>query len=225
MDEPSDKPRKRKPRDRAEYMREYRAGKAKRKPPKRKGKPHGNSKSQRPKEKAPFKYDAAPVIERHLGPGRPTGYNPFRGDELIAYMAGGLCFTAAAAMMGFCVDTLNEWANRHPEFSASKKRGQACLTLYYNRKLNGSIDGAAVTASIFGLKNSSPKEWRDKHEIEHNTAPDDPMLAFLRSINGNVLRPVTPTIIEAECHDVTPVTPVTTPAQIEGPPRPFGSGA
>jgi|GEM_PF-3431520 len=208
MDEPTDNPQppKRQPHKR------------------RKGKkPHGNSKSQRPKEKTPFKYDPKPVLALHIGPGRPTDYNPFRGDELVAHMAGGLCFTAAAAAMGFNPDTLYEWARRYPEFSEAKKRGHACLTLYYNRKLNGSIDGAAVTASIFGLKNSSPKEWRDKHEIEHKTAEDDPLLAYLRSIDGRVLRPAEPVTIEVEPENVTNVTS-SAPLQIEGPPRPISPG-
>ena len=122
--------------------------------------------------------------------------------------------------MGFNPDTLYEWARRYPEFSEAKKRGHACLTLYYNRKLNGSIDGAAVTASIFGLKNSSPKEWRDKHEMEHKTAEDDPLLAYLRSIDGRVLRPAEPVTIEAEAEEVANVTS-RAPRQIEGPPRPI----
>jgi transposase-like protein len=209
MDEPTDRPPapKRQPRNR---------GNAK--------KPHGNSKRQRPKEKAPFKYDAMPVLALHIGPGRPTDYKPFRGDELIGHMAGGFCFTAAAAAMGFNPDTLYEWARRHPEFADAKKRGQACLTLYYNRKLNSSIDGASVTASIFGLKNSSPKEWRDKHEIEQKTAEDDPLLAYLRSINGRVLRPAEPVTIEAEAENVASLASPA-PPQIEGPPRPISPGA
>lgn len=213
MDEPADKkpePPKRK----------------RRKSQKRK-KPHGNSKSLRPKERVPFKYDTKPVIAKHVGPGRPTGYNPLRGDELVAHMAGGLCFDAAAAMMGFNPDTLYEWARRHPEFAEAKKRGHACLIAYYNRKLNASVDGAAVTAAIFGLKNSSrgsPDAWRDKHEIVTSTAPDDPLLAYLKSIDGKVLRPVEPPTIDGTCEDVSDVTTATLPAQIEGPPRPISPG-
>lgn len=202
MDEPSDKPhRKRKSRKR-----------------KAKGKPRGIH-VVRANDKTPFKYDAKPVLKMHIGAGRPTGYNELRGDEIVAFMAGGLSITAASAVMGFCSETIHEWARRHTEFSAALKRGRACRTLYLERKLLASVDSASVTASIFGLKNAAPTEWRDKHELEHNTAPDDPLLAFLRSINGNVLRPVTPPVtMEGDCTDVTNPKP----PQIEGPPRPFG---
>jgi hypothetical protein len=103
-------------------------------------------------------------------------------------MAEGLCITAAAGAMGFCYDTLNEWARRYPEFSEAIKRGRAVQTLYLNRKLNLSVDGPAVTAAIFGLKNSAPGEWRDKHIVEQRTAADDPLLAYLKSIDGRVMR-------------------------------------
>lgn len=96
------------------------------------------------------------------------------------------------------------------------------MTLYYNQKLNRSVEGAGVTASIFGLKNAAPDEWRDKHEVVTSTAPDDPLLAYLKSIDGRVLRPREPVTIEATCEDVTSVT---SQPQIEGPPRPIQGGA
>jgi hypothetical protein len=221
-------------------MRDYRArkqgksAKAKRKAKTSAKSPRGAA-AIRANDKRPFEYDATPVIAKHIGPGRPTGYHPLRGDELVALMAEGLCLTAAAGAMGFCYDTLREWGQRHPEFAAAIKRGRAVQTLYLNRKLNLSIDSASVTSAIFGLKNADPAEWRDKQQHEHNTAPDDPLLAYLRSINGRVMRPATPPVtIEAEVTDLTNVTTApdeaghvaTTvtkqPQQIEGPPRPIG---
>lgn len=198
-------------------------------PPKRKRKKRKGKKKPRgihvvsKNDKQPFKYDARPVLAKHVGPGRPTGYNTLRGDELVAHMAGGLSLTAASAAMGFDPDTLREWGRRYPEFLASLKRGRACRTLYLERKLNLSVDGAAVTAAIFGLKNAAPDEWRDKHEVVTSTAPDDPLLAYLKSIDGRVLRPREPVTIEADFTDVTNQPAVTTqPKQIDGPPRPMG---
>lgn len=201
---------------------------ADKKPPKRqrkkrkaKGKPRGIH-VVRKNDKQPFHYDAKPIIAAHTKPGRPTDYHALRGAELIAHMAGGLCVTAAAAAMGFDPTTIYEWAKVHQEFSLALKRGKACWTLYNNRKLNQSVDGPAVTAAIFSLKNACPDEWRDKLAVESKTAPDDPLLAYLRSIDGKVMRPVEPPTIEAEYADVTDQP---APPQIEGPPRPIHGGA
>lgn len=202
MDEPADKPQtpKRKRRH------------------KRKGKPRGIHVVAKG-DKQPFKYNAKPVIEAHRATmGRPTEYTPLRGMELLGHMASGLSVTAASAAMGFCPDTIYEWARRHPDFSENLKHAKASRTLYYERKLNGCVDGPAVAAAIFGLKNCAPAEWRDKHEVVTKTADDDPLLAFLKSIDGRVMRPVEPVTIEGECQDVTSVT---APPQIEGPPRPI----
>jgi hypothetical protein len=139
----------------------------------------------RKNDKTPFKYDPKPVIEAHKATlGRPTDYTPLRGAEILAHMAGGLSVTAAAAAMGFCKETIYQWTRAHPDFSAALNHTRGARTLYYERKLNGCVDGAAVAASIFGLKNAAPDEWREKHEIVNRTADDDPLLAFLKSIDG-----------------------------------------
>jgi len=209
MDEPADDSQhpKRRPR-------------RKRKAKPRKGKTRGIH-IVRKNDKQPFKYNAKPIIELHKAMmGRPTEYTPLRGMELLGHMASGLSVTAASAAMGFCPDTIYEWARRHPDFSESLKSAKAARTLYYERKLNGCVDGPAVTAAIFGLKNCAPDEWRDKHVIEARTADDDPLLAFLKSIDGRVMRPVEPPTIDGTCVDVTTVTRVA--PQIDGPPRPIG---
>jgi hypothetical protein len=129
-------------------------------------------------------------------------------------MAEGLCISAAAGALGFCYETFREWGHRYPEFGAALKHGRAVMTLYQNRKLNASIDGPSVTGAIFALKSICPEEWRDRQEVARPTPADDPLLAFLRSINGRVLRPREPDP-EPEMIDITP-EPV-----VEEPPRPI----
>jgi hypothetical protein len=188
---------------------------------KRQGKPRGIHITKRP-DKTPFKYDPKPVIEAHeRNIGRPTEYTHLRGSEILAHMASGLSITAAAAAMGFARDTIYEWARRHPEFSAALNRARGARLLYWERKLCAAVDGPAVAAAIFGLKNADPTEWKDKHVVAPAADDVDPVVAYLKSIDGRVLRPVEPPTIDADCEDVADVTIRPAPPQIEGPPRPI----
>jgi hypothetical protein len=208
MDEPTDNPQPPKRRQRK----------------KRKGKLRGVHKAIKG-QKQPFKYNAAPVIEQHKATmGRPTDYTVLRGMEILAHMATGLSVTAAAAAMGFAKQTIYAWAERHPDFKDALNNARGCRVLYLERKLMLSVDSASVTAAIFGLKNAEPDEWRDKHEIATRTADDDPLLAFLKSIDGRVMRPVEPPKT-LEGVGYTDVTNVPAPPQIDGPPRPIGGAA
>lgn len=186
------------------------------------GKPRGIH-TIRKNDKQPFKYDPRPVIAAHEATrGRPTDYTPLRGAEILAHMASGLSITAAAAAMGFARDTIYEWARRYKEFADALNRARGARLLYWERKLCASVDGPAVAAAIFGLKNADPTEWKDKHVVAPEPADTDPLLAYLKSIDGNVLRPREPVTIHGTCEDVTNVT---MPAQIDGPPRPISPEA
>lgn len=100
--------------------------------------------------------------------GRPTDYTPALGGEILALMAEGLSLTAAAAEVGIHRQRAYEWEERHPEFADAVKLGRAKRQLFLERKLIAAKDGPAVTSSIFALKNANPKDWRDKHELEHS---------------------------------------------------------
>jgi len=56
------------------------------------------------------------------------------------------------------------------------------------------------------LRNRQPDRWKDGKQLATKVAEDDPLLVFLKRINGNVMRLVEykPAAIEAECQDVTP---------------------
>ena len=45
-------------------------------------------------------------------------------------------------------------------------------------------------AGEFWLRNRRPDRWKDSKQLETRVADDDPLLAYLKSIDGRVLRPV-----------------------------------
>ncbi len=97
--------------------------------------------------------------------GRPTNYQPEFCDGIVEYMGQGFSKTAFAGHIGVCHDTIIEWAKVHPEFSDAVKRGKAARTSSLERGLLENELGPKVTARIFALKNASPEEWRDRHEV------------------------------------------------------------
>lgn len=50
--------------------------------------------------------------------GRPTKYTEERAEAILAAMATGIGKEVAARSEGVCIDTLNNWAKRRPNFSA-----------------------------------------------------------------------------------------------------------
>jgi hypothetical protein len=59
---------------------------------------------------------------------------------------------------------------------------------------------ADMNAARFWLSNRRPDRWKDLKQIETRSGDDDPFTAYLRSINGCILRPVEPSnaVNEAE---------------------------
>lgn len=102
--------------------------------------------------------------------GRPTDYRPEYGREIINLMATGLSLTAAAADLGFHRQRVYEWEQAHHEFADAIKTARAKRVLSLERELLSATEGPRVTARIFALKNASPDEWRDKHEVENSGA-------------------------------------------------------
>jgi len=106
--------------------------------------------------------------------GRPSKYDPAYCEQVIAHMADGASLTSFAAEIDVARDTLSEWANAHPEFSAAVKRAKAkCAAWWEKRGREGAQDGAppgANTLIIFGLKNMAPDEWAERTQIDHRSA-------------------------------------------------------
>jgi transcriptional regulator with XRE-family HTH domain len=100
--------------------------------------------------------------------GRPTKYDPSLCDALIACMSKGFSLTAFAGEIGVSRSTINNWMGEHPEFLEATKNGQAARTRILEATLLAAETGPKVTAHIFALKNASPEEWRDKHEVQQS---------------------------------------------------------
>lgn len=111
---------------------------------------------------------------------RPTKYDPTYCDSVVEHMREGASLTSFAASIEVCRDTISEWANVHPEFSAAVKRGKAVCAAWWektNRTLATSGQGNA-TACVFGLKNMAAEDWRDKQEHEHSGKDGAPLPAI-----------------------------------------------
>lgn len=177
--------------------------------------------------------DALTVLQHYTGDivepehetvmGRPTKYTPEAGSRLMAVMRDGYSVAAAAAAIGVCRDTIYEWSKKHPDFSYALKRGHDLRVFRLETQLLRAIDGAQVTSAIFALKNAAPDIWRDKHEIATTTTEDDPLLIFLRSLNGTAIRPreqlPAPNVIDGEAVEI-----IQRPAEAP-PPRPIQGGS
>ena len=104
--------------------------------------------------------------------GRPTKYKAEYCQAAIDFMAEGYSVTAFAGHIGVARSTVFKWAEEKPEFSDALKTAQAMAAKWWEdtlRQVARTGDGNA-SAAIFGVKNRSGEDWRDKQEIDHTTA-------------------------------------------------------
>ena len=105
---------------------------------------------------------------------RPTKYNPEFCEQAIEFMAEGYSTKAFAGSIGVSLSTVYKWIDEHPEFSESVKAGQSAAARWWEDKLRqvASTGDGSAAAAIFGVKNRSQEEWKDKHELDHTTQGD-----------------------------------------------------
>ena len=103
--------------------------------------------------------------------GRPTKYNPKYCDMLVEHMSEGASVTSFAAEIDVARSTINEWAANHPEFSEALSRGKAKCAAWWERAgRQSALEGTGTaTMIVFGLKNMSAEDWREKQEVEQTT--------------------------------------------------------
>lgn len=103
--------------------------------------------------------------------GRPSKYDPMYCDMLVEHMATGLSVASFAAEIDVARSTINEWAGEHPEFSEALSRAKAKAAAAWERRAIKVADeggaGAQATMILFGLKNMSADDWREKQTVEH----------------------------------------------------------
>lgn len=101
--------------------------------------------------------------------GRPTKYDPKYCEMIVEFMADGSSMTAFASHIDVARSTINEWADKNPEFSEAVKRAKAKCATWWEQLARKGAMGEQVnhTLIIFGLKNMSPEEWKDRREVDN----------------------------------------------------------
>lgn len=102
--------------------------------------------------------------------GRPSTYKEAYCDLVIEHMTEGASLTSFAAEIGVARSTINEWMEHNPEFSEAVKIGKAKCAAWWEKvgRVNAVEGGGNATLVIFGLKNMSADDWREKQEVEHS---------------------------------------------------------
>jgi hypothetical protein len=101
--------------------------------------------------------------------GRPTLYRDEYCAEVVEDCADGYSLTGFAAKIGVARQTITEWCDKHPEFSASVSRAKAARARWWEDRARGVAleggPGGQATMVIFGLKNHAPEDYADRQEI------------------------------------------------------------
>ncbi len=102
--------------------------------------------------------------------GRPSLYDPAYCEQIVEFCADGSSISSFAASLGVSRQTITEWGNVHPEFSASVKAAKARVAAWYDKTARkiAADGGGNATICIFGLKNFDDEDFRDKVETEHS---------------------------------------------------------
>lgn len=78
--------------------------------------------------------------------------------------------TGLAGKLKIARSNVYEWRKRYPEFDEACTVGQAAAAYWWEQRLiamaKSGIGNAAAT--IFGVKNRAPEDWRDRSEIDHS---------------------------------------------------------
>lgn len=104
--------------------------------------------------------------------GRPTKYKREYCQSAIDFMRDGYSVTAFAGHIGVARSTVFKWAEENLEFSDALKTAQALAALWWEESLRtvARTGEGNATACIFGVKNRSREEWRDRQEVDHSSS-------------------------------------------------------
>lgn len=123
--------------------------------------------------------------------GRPTKYDEKYCEQIIEHMSEGASMTSFAAEIEVDRSSLNEWMDKHPEFSQAVKIGKAKCASWWERvgRTNAVEGGGNATLVIFGLKNMAADDWRDKQQVDNissdgSMSPAKDFNAFYKDSDG-----------------------------------------
>lgn len=179
------------------------------------------------------------------GGGRPTLYKAKYAEIARRMCEQGATRADLADRFGVTINTVMAWQYEHQEFSDSCKQGREAADerveqSFYERAVGYTYDSEKILvvqgevirepikehvppdprAAEFWLRNRRPDRWKDAKQLETRVAEDDPFLAFLKSINGRVMRPVEQDhpVIGIEYAELKPEQD----DEVAPPPRPIG---
>lgn len=109
--------------------------------------------------------------------GRPTKYKPEYCQTAIDYMSEGYSVTAFAGHIGVARSTVFKWAEENPAFSDALKTAQAMAAMWWEDTLRtvAKTGEGNASAAIFGVKNRSNEDWKDKQGLEHSGPNGEPI--------------------------------------------------
>lgn len=123
--------------------------------------------------------------------GAPTKYKPEYCQAIKEHMAHGASMTSFAASIDVSRSVLNEWMEEHPEFLQAVKVAKAKCAAWWEDQgrlitTEGGGSGSA-TMAIFGLKNMSPDDWREKteHDLKSSDGSMSPTRIEIVSADDN----------------------------------------
>lgn len=93
-------------------------------------------------------------------------------DTLIALGKEGKSLAQMAAALDITRETLFQWEKSNPQISYALKRAREFSQAWWDnlgqKGASGGVEGFNATAYVWQTKNRFPKDYRDKHEIEHS---------------------------------------------------------
>lgn len=104
--------------------------------------------------------------------GRPTKYKEEYCQTVIPFMSQGYSTKAFAGSIGVSLATVYTWMDTYPEFLEAVKSGQAASAMWWEDTLrkNAATGEGSAASCIFGVKNRSQEEWKDRHEVDHSNS-------------------------------------------------------
>ncbi len=104
--------------------------------------------------------------------GRPTLYREEYCELVVEICAEGFSLTGFAGKIGVARQTITEWCDVHPEFSAACNRAKSMRAAWWEERARHVAKeggpGGQSTMVIFGLKNHAPEDYQDRQQHEHS---------------------------------------------------------
>lgn len=120
-----------------------------------------------------------------MAAGRPTAYKPEFCDLVIQCGDEGKTLAEMARACDVNRATINDWMDKHPDFSSAVKRGLENAQAWWEDRGRvatfGGFEGYNATSYIFQMKNRFRADWADKQQVDH-TNSDGSLGSFLAAV-------------------------------------------